>query len=77
MEQYIRRNSLCSTLPRESTLTLVECPFIALQACIQQLSSQEPGKKTVKNPVHKKTIIPTNLEEEQPSPLPRTTHEPP
>jgi len=60
----------------ELTLTPVEHSFTASQACIQWLSSQEPRKKTVKDPVHKETTIPTNLEEEQPSPLPRTTHKP-
>ena len=77
MERHIHRDGLHSTLPRESTLTPIEHPFTASQACIQRLSSQEPGEETVENPVHQETTIPTNLEEEQPSPPPRTTHEPP
>jgi len=77
MEQHIHRDSLHSTLPRESTLTPMEYPFTASQAHIQWLSSQKPGEKIVKDLVHEETTIPTNLEKEQPSPPLRTTYEPP
>jgi len=49
---------------------------MASQARVQSLFSQEPEEVTAKVPTHEEITIPTNIEEEQPSSLPRTIHGP-
>jgi len=42
LERHLKRDGTQPTIPRESTVTPVECPLIASQARNQRLLSQEP-----------------------------------